>query len=322
MGKKDMHQEDLFYTQQEVNMYNTSINKLDLDNNQSDTTFTTIARQDDVLQMYLKEIGKVKLLKSDQEKELGRLIKKEKNSKAAIIAKKKLIQANLRLVVSIAKKYTGQGVLFMDLVQEGSLGLIRAADKFDYEKGFKFSTYATWWIKQTIVRAIANNSRTIRIPVHMLDKIRLLRRAIIDLSSKLGREPDDSELAQRLNLSVKKIKTIKESMINEPLSLDTPVADDLTIEDYISDDLEANPDNKTNQALLNNNIKEALNLLEEREKIILIHRYGLFGKNKKTLEEIGNILGFSKERIRQIENLAVKKLRSQPSLVHLKEYLA
>ena len=209
----------------------------------------------------------------------------------------------------------------MDLVQEGSLGLIRAADKFDYEKGFKFSTYATWWIKQTIVRAIANNSRTIRIPVHMLDKIRLLRRAIIDLSSKLGREPYDSELAQRLNLSVKKIKTIKESMINEPLSLDTPVADDLTIEDYISDDLEANPDNKTNQALLNNNIKDALNLLEEREKIILIHRYGLFGKNKKTLEEIGKILGFSKERIRQIENLAVKKLRAQPSLVHLKEYL-
>lgn len=321
MEKKDMHQEDLFYTQQEVNTYNTSINRLDLENNQSDTTFTTISRQDDVLQMYLKEIGKVKLLKSDQEKELGHLIKKEKNSKAALIAKKKLIQANLRLVVSIAKKYTGQGVLFMDLVQEGSLGLIRAADKFDYEKGFKFSTYATWWIKQTIVRAIANNSRTIRIPVHMLDKIRLLRRAIIDLSSKLGREPYDSELAQRLNLSVKKIKTIKESMINEPLSLDTPVADDLTIEDYISDDLEANPDNKTNQALLNNNIKDALNLLEEREKIILIHRYGLFGKNKKTLEEIGKILGFSKERIRQIENLAVKKLRAQPSLVHLKEYL-
>ena len=321
MEKKDMHQEDLFYTQQEVNTYNTSINRLDLENNQSDTTFTTISRQDDVLQMYLKEIGKVKLLKSDQENELGHLIKKEKNSKAALIAKKKLIQANLRLVVSIAKKYTGQGVLFMDLVQEGSLGLIRAADKFDYEKGFKFSTYATWWIKQTIVRAIANNSRTIRIPVHMLDKIRLLRRAIIDLSSKLGREPYDSELAQRLNLSVKKIKTIKESMINEPLSLDTPVADDLTIEDYISDDLEANPDNKTNQALLNNNIKDALNLLEEREKIILIHRYGLFGKNKKTLEEIGKILGFSKERIRQIENLAVKKLRAQPSLVHLKEYL-
>ncbi len=321
MEKKDMHQEDLFYTQQEVNTYNTSINRLDLENNQSDTTFTTISRQDDVLQMYLKEIGKVKLLKSDQEKELGHLIKKEKNSKAALIAKKKLIQANLRLVVSIAKKYTGQGVLFMDLVQEGSLGLIRAADKFDYEKGFKFSTYATWWIKQTIVRAIANNSRTIRIPVHMLDKIRLLRRAIIDLSSKLGREPYDSELAQRLNLSVKKIKTIKESMINEPLSLDTPVADDLTIEDYISDDLEANPDNKTNQALLNNNIKDALNLLEEREKIILIHRYGLFGKNKKTLEEIGKILGFSKERIRQIENLAIKKLRAQPSLVHLKEYL-
>ena len=198
-------------------------------------TFNTIANKDEILQMYLKDIGKIKLLNRSNETLIGKTIK-EGTKKEAKIARKKLIQANLRLVVSIAKKYTGQGILFMDLVQEGSLGLIKAAERFDYTKGFKFSTYATWWIKQTIIRAIANNSRTIRIPVHMSDKIRTLKKALVKLHVELGREPVDEELADYLKLDVKKIKSIKKAMIKEPVSLDTPVAQDLCLEDYIKDD--------------------------------------------------------------------------------------
>ena len=185
-------------------------------------TFSAIAHEDDILQSYLKEIGKIKLLKSDDEKELGRLIK-EQNSD---VAKRKLIQANLRLVVSIAKKYVGQGVLFMDLVQEGSIGLIKAAEKFDYSKNFKFSTYATWWIKQSIIRAIANNSKSIRIPVHMADKIRKYKKAFLNLSNELGREPTENELALNLDISINKLRKIKQSILLEPISLETAVTDD------------------------------------------------------------------------------------------------
>ena len=168
-------------------------------------TFDIITNKDEILQMYLKDVSKIKLLNKEEEIQIGKKIK-EGNKKESIIAKKKLIQSNLRLVISIAKKYTGQGILFMDLVQEGSLGLIKAASRFDYKKGFKFSTYATWWIKQTIIRAIANNSRTIRIPVHMGDKIRNLKRAIVKLSVDLCREPSDFELAQYLKTTEKKNK--------------------------------------------------------------------------------------------------------------------
>ncbi len=288
--------------------------------NEDIKTFNTIANKDEILQMYLKDIGKIKLLNRSNETLIGKTIK-EGTKKEAKIARKKLIQANLRLVVSIAKKYTGQGILFMDLVQEGSLGLIKAAERFDYTKGFKFSTYATWWIKQTIIRAIANNSRTIRIPVHMSDKIRTLKKALVKLHVELGREPSDEELADYLKLDVKKIKSIKKAMIKEPVSLDTPVAQDLCLEDYIRDDFKRLPDVKTEKEFLNRDIIKALDILSEKERFIIINRFGLCGRNTKTLEELGKILGFSKERIRQIEGEALKKLRKSKDTSELKNYL-
>lgn len=294
---------------------------MDEDENEEDIkTFNTIANKDEILQMYLKDIGKIKLLNRSNEAMIGKTMK-EGNRKEAKIARKKLIQANLRLVVSIAKKYTGQGILFMDLVQEGSLGLIKAAERFDYTKGFKFSTYATWWIKQTIIRAIANNSRTIRIPVHMSDKIRTLKRAIVKLSVDLGHEPDDEALADYLKTDIKKVKQIKKAMIKEPVSLDTPVAQDLCLEDYIKDDMKKLPDIKTEKEFLNKDIIKALDILSEKERFIIINRFGLEARKTKTLEELGKILGFSKERIRQIEGEALKKLRKSPNTAELKHYL-
>lgn len=283
-------------------------------------TFSTIANKDEILQMYLKDIGRVKLLNRSGEMALGKIIK-EGSRKEAQIAKKKLVQANLRLVVSIAKKYTGQGILFMDLVQEGSLGLIKAAQRFDYTKGFKFSTYATWWIKQTIIRAIANSSRSIRIPVHMSDKIRTLKKAIIKLSVQKGSEPSDEELGEYLNIDVKKVKSIKKAMIKEPVSLDTPVAQDLCLEDYIADNEGKMPEISTEKDFLNKDIISVLDILNQKERFILINRFGLGGRKIKTLEELGRILGFSKERIRQIENEALKKLRRSERAKPLKDYL-
>ncbi|HIS75078.1 TPA: sigma-70 family RNA polymerase sigma factor [Candidatus Galligastranaerophilus intestinavium] len=284
-------------------------------------TFSTIANKDEILQMYLKDIGRVKLLNRNSEIALGKTIK-EGSRKEAQIAKKKLVQANLRLVVSIAKKYTGQGILFMDLVQEGSLGLIKAAQRFDYSKGFKFSTYATWWIKQTIIRAIANSSRSIRIPVHMSDKIRMLKKAIVKLSVQKGSEPTDEELSDYLKIDVKKVKSIKRAMIKEPVSLDTPVAQDLCLEDYISDDENKLPEISTEKEFLNKDIISILDILNQKERFIILNRFGLGERKTKTLEELGRILGFSKERIRQIENEALKKLRRSQEAKSLKDYLS
>lgn len=283
-------------------------------------TFNSISKEDDLLQNYLKDVGKIKLLSFNEEQYLGKVIKENKKEKS-LYAKKKLIQSNLRLVVSIAKRYIGQGVLFMDLVQEGSLGLIKAAEKYDYSRALKFSTYATWWIKQSIIRAISNHSKTIRIPVHMNDKIRKYKRAYVDLSLKKGHEPTEKEIAEVLKINPKRIQTIKKSMIKEPISLDTPVTEDLSIQDYISDNSYKSPDAESIKHGLKNDIGKILKNLDSREKTILIHRFGLNGERVKTLEELGQILGFSKERIRQIENEALEKLRKDKELSSFKDYL-
>ncbi len=284
------------------------------------TTFNNVVFKDDILQMYLKDIGKTKLLKRKEEEELGKDIM-EGDEHKALIAKKKLIQANLRLVVSIAKKYTGQGVLFMDLVQEGSLGLIKAANRYDYSKGFKFSTYATWWIRQTIVRAIANNSKVIRIPVHMIDKIRLVKKAMFELNYTLGREATEEEIAKKLNMPTKQVIMALNTIKLEPMSLDTPIADNLSLEDYISDDNYISPESKTQNTMLKLHINKILKELTPKERKIIINRFGIDGTNPKTLEELGNEMGFSKERIRQIECIALKKLRASDNIKHLKDYL-
>ena len=239
-----------------------------------------------------------------------------------IKAKKKLIQANLRLVVSIAKKYVGQGVLFMDLVQEGSLGLIKAANRFDYSKGFKFSTYATWWIRQTIVRAIANNSKVIRIPVHMIDKIRLVKKAIFSLNYELGREPNIEEIAKRINMPLKQIDIVLKTIKLEPISLDTPIADNLSLEDYIPDENYLSPENKTKNIMLKLHINKILKDLTPKEQKIIINRFGINGEIPKTLEQLGKEMGFSKERIRQIESIALRKLRTKENIKHLKDFLS
>ena len=291
------------------------------DNDDSDIkTFNIIVDKDEILQMYLKDVSKIKLLKKEDEISIGKTIK-EGDKKQSQIAKKKLIQSNLRLVISIAKKYTGQGILFMDLVQEGSLGLIKAAERFDYKKGFKFSTYATWWIKQTIIRAIANQSRLIRIPVHMGDKIRNLKKAIVKLSVDLGHEPSDEQIAKYLNISVKNVKIIKNSIMKDPVSFETPVAQDLSLEDYIADTMQNSPHEVAQNIDFKKDIYKSLDILSDRERFIILNRFGLENRKTMTLEELGKILGFSKERIRQIELEGLKKLRKATSVQHLKEYL-
>lgn len=282
-------------------------------------TFDVIPNKDEILQDYLKEVGKIKLLTKEQEVEIGKEIK-EGNNKKSIIAQKKLAQSNLRLVINIAKKYTGRGVPFMDLLQEGSIGLIKAAQRFDYKRGFRFSTYATWWIKQSILRAISNNSRSIRIPVHMCDKIRLLKKAILELNVKLGRDPNDYELADFLQMNEKKIQSIKKSIIKEPISLYTPVAEDLCIEDYLSANENDTPHTKTEDKMLKNDIIKSLEILNKKERYIIENRFGIEKDRIMTLEEIGKTLHFSKERIRQIEKEALKKLRQQNNQ-ELREYL-
>ena len=293
---------------------------LDYEFEEEPKTFNCIAHEEDILQMYLKSIGKIKLLKASEEKELGRQIQEEKGLRAEV-AKKKLIQANLRLVVSIAKKFIGQGVLFMDLVQEGALGLIKAAEKFDYSKNFKFSTYATWWIRQTILRAIANNSKSIRIPVHMIDKIRKYNKTKTKLLIKTGVEPTEQEVADAMEIPLEKILQIKRAILKEPISLETPVTDDLNVIDYLEDVKYKSPEKQAEEKIVRKNVEELMKILDDREKEIIQYRFGINNSSTKTLEQLGEHLGYSKERIRQLENVALKKIRNTKKFEHLKEVL-
>ncbi len=283
-------------------------------------TFSAVVNNDDILQMYLKEIGRKRMLTKSEEIELGRKIR-EGTSREREEAKKQLVQANLRLVVSIAKKYIGQGVLFMDLVQEGSLGLIKAAEKYDYKKNFKFSTYATWWIKQTIIRAISNHSRTIRIPVHMLEKIRRYKKACSEIICNEIQDADDKTVAKICGLDMGKIEEVKNAMKKEPVSLDTLVTDDLCIQDYIEDTTYVSPETSAQNKLQEKDIIRLISVLDKREQEIIKRRFGIDDEEPKTLEQIGNALGFSKERIRQIENLAIQKLRRVENVESLRSYL-
>ena len=260
---------------------------------------------DDPVRMYLKEIGQVPLLSAEEEQELARRVAEGDQS-----AKNKLTEANLRLVVSIAKKYAGRGLHILDLIQEGNTGLIRAVDKFDYTKGNKFSTYATWWIRQAITRAIADQARTIRVPVHMVEVINKATRCNRKLVQELGREPTLEEIAEELNLPIEKIIEANRTAA-DTLSLDTPVGDeeDTTIGSFVEDDNTPGPADATSNTLLAEALSEILNTLTEREADVLRLRFGMYDGKTHTLEEVGQIFGVTRERIRQIENKAIRKLR-------------
>ena len=260
---------------------------------------------DDPVRMYLKEIGQVKLLSAEEEIELAKRV-----SEGDQAAKNKLTEANLRLVVSIAKKYSGRGLHILDLIQEGNTGLIRAVDKFDWTKGNKFSTYATWWIRQAITRAIADQARTIRVPVHMVEVINKATRCNRKLVQELGREPTVEEIAAELNLPVEKIIEANRTAA-DTLSLDTPVGDeeDTSIGSFVEDERPPGPADATSNALLAEALKEILDTLTEREADVLRMRFGMYDGRTHTLEEVGQIFGVTRERIRQIENKAIRKLR-------------
>ena len=271
---------------------------------------------DDPVRMYLKEIGQVKLLTADEEIELAKRV-----SEGDKAAKDRLTEANLRLVVSIAKKYSGRGLHILDLIQEGNTGLIRAVDKFDYTKGNKFSTYATWWIRQAITRAIADQARTIRVPVHMVEVINKATRCNRKLVQELGREPTLEEIATDLNLPIEKIIEANRTAA-DTLSLDMPVGDeeDTTIGSFVEDDNTPGPVDATSNAMLSEALTEILGTLTEREADVLRMRFGMYDGRTHTLEEVGQIFGVTRERIRQIENKAIRKLRHPSRAKKIKDF--
>jgi len=272
---------------------------------------------DDPVRMYLKEIGKIPLLSAEEEIDLAHRMEDGDEE-----AKKKLVEANLRLVVSIAKRYVGRGMLFLDLIQEGNLGLIKAVEKFDYKKGFKFSTYATWWIRQAITRAIADQARTIRIPVHMVETINKLIRVHRQILQELGRDPKPEELAKEMDMPEEKIREIMK-IAQEPVSLETPIGEeeDSHLGDFIPDDDALAPAEAAAYSLLKEQLEDVLHTLNEREQKVLKLRFGLEDGRARTLEEVGKEFDVTRERIRQIEAKALRKLRHPSRSKKLKDYL-
>ena len=272
---------------------------------------------DDPVKMYLKDIGRVPLLSPDDEIELARLMQEGNEA-----AKKRLSEANLRLVVSIAKRYVGRGMLFLDLIQEGNLGLMKAVEKFDYEKGFKFSTYATWWIRQSITRAIADQARTIRIPVHMVETINKLTRVSRLLLQDLGREPTPEEIAEKMEVSVERVMEIQK-IAQDPVSLETPIGEeeDSHLGDFIEDDKATTPSDSVATMMLKEQLMGVLDTLTPREERVLRLRYGIDDGRPRTLEEVGKEFNVTRERIRQIEAKALRKLRHPSRSKKLKDFL-
>lgn len=271
----------------------------------------------DPVRMYLKEIGRVPLLSAEDEVDLAKRIENGDEE-----AKRRLAEANLRLVVSIAKRYVGRGMLFLDLIQEGNMGLIKAVEKFDHKKGYKFSTYATWWIRQAITRAIADQARTIRIPVHMVETINKLIRVSRQLLQELGREPSPEEIAKEMELSTEKVREIMK-IAQEPVSLETPIGeeDDSHLGDFIEDQEALAPADAAAYELLKEQLEDVLDTLTEREENVLRLRFGLDDGRTRTLEEVGKVFGVTRERIRQIEAKALRKLRHPSRSKRLKDFL-
>lgn len=293
---------------------------LDLDESldyDDDLNLPADVKINDPVRMYLKEIGRVPLLTAEEEIELAKRIEQGDEE-----AKKRLAEANLRLVVSIAKRYVGRGMLFLDLIQEGNMGLIKAVEKFDYRKGYKFSTYATWWIRQAITRAIADQARTIRIPVHMVETINKLIRVSRQLLQELGREPTPEEIAKEMGMTPEKVREIMK-IAQEPVSLETPIGeeDDSHLGDFIEDQDAPAPADAAAYELLKEQLEEVLSTLTEREENVLRLRFGLDDGRARTLEEVGKVFGVTRERIRQIEAKALRKLRHPSRSKRLKDFL-
>ena len=271
----------------------------------------------DNVRMYLKEIGKISLLSLEEEQELSRRVAEGDEQ-----AKNILAESNLRLVVSIAKRYVGRGLLFLDLIQEGNIGLMKAVEKFDYDKGYKFSTYATWWIRQAITRALADHARTIRVPVHMVETINKMARIERQMTLELNREPTDAELAKKMGLSVDKIVEIRK-ISQDPVSLETPIGeeDDSHLGDFLADERTMSPEEFATYEILKDELREVLDTLTVREKEVLELRFGLFDGSSHTLEEVGKQFKVTRERIRQIEAKALRKLRHPSRAKKLKDFL-